>query len=357
MVKISKVVKVSELLDKYSRRFDDIVFRSRVLLEGSMVLVESYSPSTDFLESIIGKCIDKPCLARVEFKKDGRVIGEAYMYLLDNIVFACIVESIKGKLYGVEAFNYIESIRESKDYDIARVILYSFSPDLLGDVYSELKDYIKELTEEKEEKEEAIEVAKVEEVIEERVEEREEREETTEEVGEEEVIEKPSIEEVLLKKLQEHLPVVKEVAITEGREHLIIDIVCDKEAQLYPVDIELATTKYYVESGGAVNKIKINIYHRRVFSREIVIENPQLCRVLGTIPEVLSKYYLHVCDIRYRLIDDLLEIDLVLKKERGVNVIDIKEVLREVYNVMKSMWVGKILLKARTGLFSRVKVP
>ncbi len=412
-----------EIVDKYSRVLDDIVLSTQIILNSISSETKILKPSNKVLDEILGYCSGELCLIRLTLRATG-VRDEASIYIIDGKVFACIYTAGSTRKYGVEAFNELKEAITSK-YTSINASIYVFKPDIISDIYNELKKEALEkpveeakavesreameevvkpsvLPEKAVEKEEVEAVKPVEETVvaasevarEEAIETplvkpiekpletgREEAvkpeaipaptrpaEEVSIERVKEEVSERPVLrrvvkseeavlEENLLEQLSRlNLP-VKSVSVSKTSDYTGITIVCREEEHVYPLDIVLATIATYLSIDKSVKKLKIVVQYRKPYSEEIEIDNYDLWLTLGHIPSVFLEYGIHVTSLKHRVRDHILEIKVSVKMDKPIDSDSLKNVLWELYDKLRDLWGGDIIIKAKTGVFGKVSIP
>jgi len=348
------------VVDALSRRLDDVILMSRILLNGTVIASKTLKPSEKLLNIIKEQCKDGPCYAHLRLvSPTGAEVGEAKVFLYGGNVVACIMRVGDEKVYGVKAFSALSRLHAAGIGSV-RVIVYGFDLSLLEDDVREAM--VK-----------GVSVPQPRREVETR---REERLPKLEKVAP--TIAKPKPKEVKVKeerkrvtepttigdvkayvtsKLQEVGIPVTNTILAESKRYVVLDIICDEDSEIPPPEnIVLAAVRHYIEALGeseAANKgkVRVTVHHKKTHSETYDLsKDVRIWKLLGAIPEVLWKHSLYVDKLKYKIKrGGRLEISLTLKRHGIYSTANIHDVTREIYERLKGEWGENLLVKAKIG--------
>ncbi len=324
------------IMDYLSRRFDDVLLISKVVLKGRLLSLRTLGPGEDVAGYIKGVCGDDLCYADLRLVGPGEnEIGEIELFLYRGKIIACIGE-IKGrKIYGSKA---IDSLKRLSSSEISSFIVrvYSFDQSLISE---DLRRTILEsagATPGQDSVERLWESGK------------DRDKDSARTVGEPDVYIATRLGLICI-------PAVN-VSIRRGEKQTLIDVFCDEESDIPPPkNIALATIKYYIEAVGedrAGGLVRITVHHRKPKYTETydLSRDARIWRLLGSIPEIIQKYNLYVEKLKYKVRSNgVLEISLVLKRYGIYSNTNIREAVKEIYDKLKQEWKGDLRVKAKIG--------
>ncbi len=322
----------NEFMDYLSRKLDNVVLLSKIVLNGELVTSKTLRSSGEIYEYIKEPCREDFCYVHLRLISNGEEVGEIKVFLFNGKAVACMGSIGNEKLYGNNALSALENLR-SMGIEHVKMMAYSFDQSLID---KSLRKVITKTI----------------------VSPQPERTETAEkEIGEKEPAERKvgDINTYIATKLGLlDIPAVN-VAITRGKNHLLIDIICDEESEIPPPkNIALVTIKYYIEAvgvGKAKEKIKVVVHHKKIYTETYDLSrDTDVWRLLGSIPEIIQKYNLYVEKLKYNIKNNrALEISLMLKRYGIYSTANIYEVTKEIYNKLKQEWKGDLKVKAKIG--------
>ncbi len=332
MSKDLRSLQENEFMDYLSRKLDNVVLMSKIVLNGNLVVSKTLRSSGKIYEYIKEPCREGFCYVHLRLISKGEEVGELKIFLFRGKVVACIGRIGSEKIYGNNALGVLEKLR-SMGIEYIKMIAYSFEQSLID---MDLERMITKTIVSPQPK----------------------RAET----GEKEIEKKRPAEKkvgdintyIATKLGLLDIPVVN-VAIIRGKNHLLIDVVCDEESEIPPPkNIALATIKYYIEAVGvdkAKEKIKVVVHHKKIYTETYDLSRDiHIWRLLGSIPEIIQKYNLYAEKLKYNIKNNrALEISLVLKRYGIYSTANIYELTREIYNRLKQEWKGDLRVKAKIG--------
>ncbi len=166
-----------------------------------------------------------------------------------------------------------------------------------------------------------------------------------------------SPKEELIEKLNIIGAPVKDAATVEGRDYVIIDLVCDEEKEIPPPNnIALATLRCYMECFNLkpeIKRVRVTVHHRKAHAVNFNLKKKEervILKALGSIPELLWKYELFIDKYKYKIKRrGVLEVSLVLKRRGIYSTANMGELVKEIYERIKKEWRGGLLVKAKIG--------
>ncbi len=318
----------TSLFNEVSNRLGDIIFISNILLRGELVLSRRL-PSVEDLEHILGKvCSDKTCYVHVRFyDKNDREIGELKILLHNGYILGTVLGAGTETIVGLKALNSVDKVKD-KDVSYIRAVVYKISDEILSEQDREL---LRKATEELKKPPQR------------KVEKPEERREV--------VKEKP--EEKIMRKLEEiGVPVVN-IVLAEGKKYTVLDIICDEDREIPdPKNIVLAAIRYFLDEAGGkhTGKIKVAVHHKKTYSETIDVgKDADVYILIGSIPEIVWKHNLFIDKYKYKLRGNELELSLVLRRSGIYSTINIRDIVKIIYDKIKDKWKGELILKAKIG--------
>ncbi len=293
-------------------------------MRGEIIFNKALKAGEDFTVLLKDLCKDKLCLGRIRSKD-----FEGSIYVLNGRIFAVFFKSSTEELSGVTAFEKLRVL--TKDLT-TNVIVYSFTKEVLGEVYEKLtKD---------------LETTKVSVVV------------PSKEVKEKvEEILKPSLTEVKVQTLDQILEKrVLEDATSLGirlnsltlaikEDTALADAVCvDEECSIH--DILLILIKNIIENNVKVSKVKLLLHlPKESASSEVTVDNIDLWKVLGYIPYVIHRYKSSIEEYIYTLKKNSLEITITIKIPP--ELVHPRTIAKELYNQLSKLWKGSLKIKVR----------
>ncbi len=352
-----------------SRRLDDVILISRILLNGTVVTSKTLKPNEELLNAIRKNCKDGLCYAHLRLASpEGREVGEAKLFLYDGNIIACITRIGDEKFYGEAALRVLSKLPDAGIGSV-RIIEYSFDPSLLdpdlreailkGKAPAQPLQKVRQKKERQLVKAEAT-VAKPEKI--EEVKEKEESIEQKEKVPEAKAVGR--VKAYVARKLQEVGVPITNTALVESKKYVVLDIICDEDSEIPPPEnIVLAAIRHYIEALGedkATGKVRVTVHHKKTHSETYDLsKDVRIWKLLGAIPEVLWKYSLYVDKLKYKVRNrGKLEISLTLKRHGIYSTANIHDVAKEIYERLKSEWKDDLIVKAKIGAWGmEVKYP
>ncbi len=152
---------------------------------------------------------------------------------------------------------------------------------------------------------------------------------------------------------KEGIPIVN-LVLAKGKKYTVIDVICDEDSEIPdPKNIMLTTLKYYLEylnSKEVPENIKITIHHRKTYTGTFNVgKDAEIYKIIGSIPGIVWKYNLYLDKYKYRLVGNDLELSLILKRTGIYSTINIRDIVRIIYEKIKDKWKGKLILRAKIG--------
>ncbi len=325
-----KKLEDTSLLNEITSRLDDIVFISNVLLQGELVLSRRLASIEDLEHVLDEVCRDKICYVHIRFYDiNNEEIGELRIFVYNGVVLGAILGIGTETFKGIEGLDSIGKISD-KGVSSIKAVVYAINDKVLSDRDRDL--LLKAIEEIKKPSKKEVK---------ERVEEEKEAPE-----------EKPK--NTIMRKLEEiGVPVVN-IVLAEGKKYTILDIICDEDQDIPdPKNIMLAAIKYFLEQARGekyMGKIKITVHHRKTYSETFDIGGEADVYILiGSIPEVVWKHNLFINKYKYKLRGKRLELSLVLQRSGIYSTINIRDIVRIIYDKVKDKWEGELVIKAKIG--------
>ncbi len=350
----------SDVINDLSRRLDDVVLMSRILLNGTVIASKTLKPDEKLLDLIRESCRDGLCYAHLRLVSlDGREVGEIKVFLYNGSIIACIAEVGGEKVYGNVALGALSKLHTASVGSV-RVIEYSFDPSLLDEDLREtiLKGTAIPQPSREAEVRKEIQPTKPKEAVTKpkEVEVKEEKEPETKVMGD--------VKAYVASKLQEVGVPVTNTALAESKKYVVLDIICDEDREIPPPEnIVLAAIRHYIEALGedkVTGKVRVTVHHKKTHSETYDLSRDvHIWKLLGAIPEVLWKHSLYVDKLKYKIgRGGRLEISLTLKRHGIYSTANIHDVTKEIYERLKSEWEGDLIVKAKIGTWGmEVKYP
>jgi len=343
-------------INDLSRRLDDVILMSRILLNGTVVMSKTLKPSEELPEIVRESCKDGLCYAHLRLLgPEGREVGEVKLFLYNGNIVACIAKIGNERLYGETALKILSKL-PAAGIESVRMIGYSFDPSLLdpdlretllkGKAAAPPAQRVKrrreeQLTEAKVAKVKPKEIREVEERVERRI--------------MPEARATGDVKTYVASKLREVGVPITNTALVESKKYVVLDIICDEDSEIPPPEnIVLAAIRHYIEALGENNvtgKVRVTVHHKKTHSETYDLsKDVQIWRLLGAIPEVLWKHNLYVDKLKYKIRGGgKLEISLTLKRHGIYSTANIHDVTKEIYERLKSEWKGDLIVKAKIG--------
>jgi len=349
------------VINDLSRKLDDVILISKILLNGTVVASRTLKPDERLLNTIREPCRDGLCYAHLRLMSpEGREVGEIKVFLHNGDVIACIARVGEEKIYGATALGVLSRLHAAGVGSV-KIIEYSFNPSLLEEDLRKTilakttslqpRQAVKEVRPAKPEKA----LPKAEEV------------EAKEKKAREEVSKPGAPKDVkayVASKLQEVGVPITNTVLAESKKYVVLDIICDEDSEIPPPEnIVLAAIRHYIEALGedkVTGKVRVTVHHKKTHSETYDLsKDVHIWKLLGAIPEVLWKHSLYVDKLKYKLRKgNKLEISLTLKRHGIYSTANIHDVTREIYERLKSEWGGDLTVKAKIGAWGmEVKYP
>lgn len=353
-----------DVLNDLSRRLDDVILVSRILLNGTVITSKTLKPSERMLDLARESCRDGLCYVHLRLvSPDGREVGEIKVFLYNGSIIACIAKVGDEKVYGNAALGILSRLHAAGVGGV-RMIEYSFDPSLLDEDLRKM--ILKGVAAPQPGREagvrEEVQPAKPEEVSA-KPEEVEVKEGKAEErVPEAEVV--GDVKAYVASKLREVGIPVTNTVLAESKKYVVLDIICDEDSEIPPPkNVVLAAIRHYIEALGenkAAGRVRVTVHHRKTHSETYDLsKDVHIWKLLGAIPEVLWKHSLYVDKLKYKVRGrGSLEISLTLKRHGIYSTANIHDVAKEIYERLKSEWKGDLTVKAKIGTWGmEVKYP
>ena len=347
------------VINDLSRRLDDVILMSRILLNGTVVMSKTLKPNEELLNIIRDGCKDGLCYAHLRLASpEGREVGEIKLFLYGGDIIACITRIGDEKLYGDAALRVLSKLPDAGIGSV-RVIEYGFDPSLLDPDLREavLKGRAPAQPVQKVERREERQPVKAEVTVA-----KPEKVEVKEEVPEARAA--GDVKAYVARKLQEVGVPITNTVLVESKKYVVLDIICDEDSEIPPPEnIVLAAVRHYIEALGedkATGKVRVTVHHKKTHSETYDLsKDVRIWKLLGAIPEVLWKYSLYVDKLKYKVRKgEKLEISLTLKRHGIYSTANIHDVTKEIYERLKSEWKGDLVVKAKIGAWGmEVKYP
>ena len=323
------------VMDYLSRRFDDVLLISKVVLKGRLLSLRTLRPGEDVARYIKDDCGNDLCYADLGLVgPEEKEIGEIGLFLYRGKIIACIGE-IKGrKIYGSKAIDFLKRLSSSETRGFI-IRVYSFDQSLISE---DLRRTILEsagATPGQDRVERLWGSGK------------DRDKDWVRTAGDPDIYVATRLGLICI-------PAVN-VSIRRGGKQTLIDVFCDEESDIPPPkNIALATIKYYIEAVGvdkAKEKIKVVVHHKKIYTETYDLSrDTHVWRLLGSIPEIIQKYNLYVEKLKYNIKNNrALEISLMLKRYGIYSTANIYEVTKEIYNKLKQEWKEDLRVKAKIG--------
>ncbi len=353
----------SPIIDDLSRKLDDVLLFGRIILNSDVLLSKTFTPDKDLLGLISGLCKDKWCLGHARFyNTEGREVGDAKIYYMDGKIAACIIELNGEKIYGAKATKIVMKPAISGIKSI-KVMIYSFEPSLLPQEVIEVikttpvkeEAYIKPMSKEgREYIPKHVPAQPVQHPITPPSKPEEEKPPEKKPITPHEEVGAKEPKDYILEKLKAEKIPVTSIGIIDAGKNIILDVVCDEEAEIFDLEnVGLIALKYYIESLGEENikkDVKVTIHHAETFSKTYKVkENPRVWKVIGTVPEIIQKYGLYLGKYKYKVKKNMLELSLTFKRTGIYSSVNISDLVREIYDILKPVWRGDLVVKAKIG--------
>jgi len=149
---------------------------------------------------------------------------------------------------------------------------------------------------------------------------------------------------------------VKDAATVEGRDYVIIDLICDEEKEIPPPNnIALAALRCYMDCfklKPGIRRVRVTVHHRKAHSVNFNFkrgEDVSILKAIGSIPELLWKYELFIDKYKYKVKRGALEISFVLKRRGIYSTANLNELVKEIYERIRKEWRGRLVVKAKIG--------
>ncbi len=348
--------------------FSDILVESRIVMSEDAVSVEkNISRIDELLEKYSSLGFHK-----IVFEYSGTNGRETFkLYRFKDLVLAAILESSKGRITGVEAIKSLNNYLSSgKSVELVRV--FKIKDELLREILGEEK--YREIVEsaKKTEAEKPVEKTSLrEEKIQSQV-------VTEKPVVESTVVAEKAVGEVegrvgVVMERVDYRRAIKRIIDELGLEEIYIDVREEPEStkivvELNPLPtwISLRSILYAViaaylknKSGREYPAVKAEVKMGDQSESILLIKQQELliARIIGEILHHLSKNGIPVKDTDYQL-DEKNNLIIILKVKKPVYPgVTIKDTLREIYEKVKTLWPHKLVIKAKKGKFSEVKIP
>ncbi|PUA33545.1 MAG: hypothetical protein B7O98_03775 [Zestosphaera tikiterensis] len=324
------------LIETYSKAIDDPTLSVSIVLKGDIILNKALAVGEDFIALIKDLCKDKLCLGRVRSKD-----FEGSVYVFNGRVFATFFRSPTEELSGVAAFEKLKVL--TKDLT-ASIIVYSFSKEVLGDVYEELVKSLKvaEVSVTPTPKEEVKELEVKEEV------------KKVEEVSKPSLAEvtAPTVEQILEKRVSEDVTSLgiklKSLVLVVKEDVALAEVTCvDEDCSIS--DLSLVVVRNVIENNVKVSKVKLllHVEHlaEKITSSEITLDDVDLWRALGYLPYVIRKYGSSIEEYSYTLKKNSLEI--VVTAKTPPKLVHPLTIAKELYSQISKSWKGSLKIKVR----------
>ncbi len=345
-----------DVIGDISRRLDDVILISRILLNGTVIVSRALKPDERILDFVRRSCRNGLCYAHLRLiSPDGREVGEIKIFLYSGNIIGCITRIGSEKIYGSMALSALSKLHAAGVGSV-RIIEYSFDPSLLGEDLREA--ILKGVTALQPSREagagEGAQPAKLEEVSA-RPKGVEARERKAREEGGAEARVVGDVKAYVASKLREVGVPVTNTVLAESKKYVVLDIICDEDREIPPPkNIVLAAIRHYIEALGenkATGKVRVTIHHRKTHSETYDLsKDVRVWKLLGAIPEVLWKHNLYVDRLKYKVRGKGgLEISLTLKRHGIYSTANIHDVTKEIYERLKSEWEGDLTVKAKIG--------
>lgn len=285
---------------------NDLILISRILLKGKILISRKFSSGDEVISNVVNMCSDSACYLSV------RVGSEAIFkaFIVNGEVVGCSLERSREVIYGRRA---LTSFRESKGELIAT--LYSFNKSMLERSLSMFSVQLPKA------KKEISRIAL-------------------------------NPKDAIMKNLSKLGAPVTDVGIVDGREYVVIDVICDSSKALPSFrDLIFATIGAYVDSLSKVGKkVKVTIHHRKTYSESYDVRgNERMWRAIGNIPLILWKHGLYIDRLRYSVKGGVLEVHLTLKRYDIYSTASIDQVAKEIYEALRKVWGGAVVVRAKIG--------
>ncbi len=294
---------------------NDLILISRILLKGRILVSRKFSSSEEVINNVVSLCSDRACYLSV--RVDNEAVFKAF--IVNGEVIACSLERSREVMYGRRA---LSTFKEAKGELIAT--LYTFESSMLERSLSMISAQLPKAKKE---------VSKI--VL--------------------------NPKDAIMRSLSKLGAPVTDVGIVDGREYVVIDVICDSSKTLPSFkDLIFATIGAYVDSLGKVGKkVKVTIHHRKTYSESYDVRGKErMWRAIGEIPAVLWKHGLYIDRLRYSIRGGVLEVHLTLKRYDIYSTASIDEVAKEIYEVLRRIWEGAVVVRAKIGALGlEVKVP
>jgi len=297
-----------EQIQSLSKKLDDVVLISKILLNGSLLLSDKISGDVNIRAVLGDVCGDRFCLTTIRLP-DGT---SSYIFSRGGQIFACILGGGEGKVYGLEVLNRLSPLASG-----TRINVYSFNEDMLGNLLADIN---------------AVLSGRVSKPIE----------------------TKPvDPKSYIVKGLKEIGILASDVALAEAKDYAVIDLVCNTDVPAPPKDVFLTTLKYYIEAfsvRGLKRKVRIVLHHKKTHTETFDIgDRINVWRALGSVPKVLWRHRLYIDKFKYKIKGGRLEISLILKRLSLYSTANMDIVAREVWEEIKKIWEGDVVVKVKLG--------
>ncbi len=315
-------------IEALSRRLDDVVVRSFVLLKGRVLVSRSFESFNDFMKTLEEVCRSGWCYSVLDLYKDGEK-DRFEAYTKDGRIVGCILSLSDRKLYGLEALTELR-VREAS-YTRVWATIYSFDSEVLKSLLGGIDIDIVGASPR------AIEVPTPKPI---------ETESRTK------PLEGKDLRSMVTESLSRLGIEVLDVAVAEGEQFVVIDVTCRRRSSTTSLrELVFLVAKQVLLAMGTRKPLKITIHCERVYSEVVDVSNPDLVIVLGTIPEILARHGFGIDKLKYEVKNGRLDLRLVLRREGLYSSIGIEQLVRELYNELKKVWRGDLSIRAKIGAF------
>lgn len=317
----------NELMRQISSVLEDVVFISSVMLRGKLLSSKKIMSFNELADLIQECCRDSFCYTHLRiYDRSGMEIGEARILVYDGTIIGATLSLSNKAFSGKEALRQITDLLENSG---VKALIYTIDTDTLSDQAKSILYKVQEkITGEKEEA-----VSRTEE-------------------GREAQVREPG-KEILEKLREKGIPVIN-VIIAEGKNYVVIDIVCDEEKNIPdPKNVMLLALRYYLEltSECYTGKIRIAIHHRKTFSKTLTLNamDTAIHILVGLVIEELWNKHLLIDKYAYKFKNDTLELSFVLRRTEIYSTMNIQDIVKAIYDRVKSRWKGRLVVKAKIG--------
>lgn len=311
-------------------RLRDIVFRSRLLLEGR--LIESLRTNEKIsINDLLRKSGENPLYITFVADVEGTSI-RAHIYGYNNEVLDCFLDN-NPHIKPDECLNLLSDL--ITDTRITKKIsIHAFPLDLIRDLLESIEEESRTVS-----RAEKSERAPVETGL----------------IIEEKVLDYPYIEYMLTNELIKMGLVVESVTITELNKDIVVNIRLSDISELpSPIDVAYVTGGIICENAPLKGNIVVNIVHRKKHKIILNYNGDRIrCIALGVIPRMLKDYGLILRKISYQEAGDLFVLKLGLKQYASEVEHSPMEVVRRIQSMLISILGRKVDVSIKYGLFGK----